>query len=296
MRTHPSPGFSTILALAIALVILGAAIVGILAYGSGNQPAMPTVNASASTSDSIVKLMCAQDAECAAYCGLDSCYTPFCDGTKHCACNYTCEPVPAGNADTSAAVTDFTSCAAAGNPVQESYPRKCSAGGVTFTEVLANANGNAALNTYQSSNTNTVVKSTTLQKLRTDDRYVYYSGSITVSGKYKELEPTTLLGGQLCFYADAETGYLIPRDPNLWGEGNADTRLPWFCFKDQATAKTLFGINDDVVFRDTAVACIQGKATVEVSNYVVDKLESEVFDTAELGSIVAKDAFTTSCE
>lgn len=33
-------------------------------------------------------------------------------------------------------VTDFESCAAAGNPIMESYPRKCSADGQTFTEVL----------------------------------------------------------------------------------------------------------------------------------------------------------------
>lgn len=31
-------------------------------------------------------------------------------------------------------VTDFESCAAAGNPVMESYPRQCAAGGVTYVE------------------------------------------------------------------------------------------------------------------------------------------------------------------
>ena len=190
MRTHPSPGFSTILVIAIALVILGAAIVGILAYGSGNQPAMPTVNASASTSDSVVKLMCAQDAECAAYCGLDSCYTPFCDGTKHCACNYTCEPVPAGNTDTSTTVTDFTSCAAAGNPVQESYPRKCSAGGVTFTEVLANANGSA--NSNQSTNAN----------VSTADWKTYTSATYDYSFKYPKEYTATIRDNDI-FIANA---------------------------------------------------------------------------------------------
>ena len=34
------------------------------------------------------------------------------------------------------AITTFAECAAAGNPVQESYPRKCTANGVTFTEVI----------------------------------------------------------------------------------------------------------------------------------------------------------------
>ncbi|MCX6740308.1 MAG: hypothetical protein NTZ49_03710 [Candidatus Parcubacteria bacterium] len=35
-----------------------------------------------------------------------------------------------------AVITDFKSCAAAGNPVMESYPRQCRANGQTFTEVL----------------------------------------------------------------------------------------------------------------------------------------------------------------
>ncbi len=34
------------------------------------------------------------------------------------------------------AVTDFDSCVAAGNPVMESYPRQCAAGGQTYVEVI----------------------------------------------------------------------------------------------------------------------------------------------------------------
>jgi hypothetical protein len=33
-------------------------------------------------------------------------------------------------------ITDFESCAAAGNPIMESYPRQCRANDQTFTEVL----------------------------------------------------------------------------------------------------------------------------------------------------------------
>lgn len=36
-------------------------------------------------------------------------------------------------------VTDFNSCAAAGRPVMESYPRRCQYGGRTFTENIGNA-------------------------------------------------------------------------------------------------------------------------------------------------------------
>lgn len=139
-------------------------------------------------------------------------------------------------------------------------------------------------------------KETTLAKIKEDSRFVYYNGSITVSGKYQELYPETLLGGELCFHADNETGYLIPRDPNLWGEGNGDTRISWFCFKDQGKAKEMFGINDNEIFSDKTIECIQGKATIQVSNYVVDKLESEVFDTANLDKIISKEKYKTQCE
>lgn len=33
-------------------------------------------------------------------------------------------------------ISSFEECAAAGNPVMESYPRRCNANGETFTEVI----------------------------------------------------------------------------------------------------------------------------------------------------------------
>jgi len=44
-----------------------------------------------------------------------------------------------------ATVTDFASCAAAGRPIMESYPRRCQYGGVTFTENIGNALDKASL-------------------------------------------------------------------------------------------------------------------------------------------------------
>jgi hypothetical protein len=43
----------------------------------------------------------------------------------------------AGCFGTQAAITTFDECVAAGNPVMESYPRQCRAGGRTFVEVVA---------------------------------------------------------------------------------------------------------------------------------------------------------------
>lgn len=46
-------------------------------------------------------------------------------------------PLPTPNVSPLAVViTDFESCVRAGNPVMESYPRKCNAGGKTFAEVV----------------------------------------------------------------------------------------------------------------------------------------------------------------
>lgn len=44
------------------------------------------------------------------------------------------EPLPQPTVST---ITSFEECAAAGNPVMESFPRKCNANGETFTEVIA---------------------------------------------------------------------------------------------------------------------------------------------------------------
>ncbi len=137
---------------------------------------------------------------------------------------------------------------------------------------------------------------TTLTKIKEEGRYVYYDGTITVSGKYQEYGPENLLGGELCFYADEKTGYLIPRDPNLWGENNGDTRSPWFCFEDQNEAKEMFDINDEEIFSDKTTKCVQGKATIEISNYIVNKLQAAVFDTANLDKIISKEKYTTQCE
>lgn len=139
-------------------------------------------------------------------------------------------------------------------------------------------------------------KETTLKKINQDERYLYYEGEITVSGVYYMYEPQTLLGGILCFRADEDTGYLIPREPDLYGEGMGDTRNPWFCFKNQDQAKKMFDLKMQEIFDDLEVECIQGEATVKVSNYIVDSLEAAVFDTAKLEEVVFKETYSTQCK
>jgi len=50
------------------------------------------------------------------------------------ACTGPIEPIVIDNADVQPQIQNFEDCAAAGNPVMESYPRKCRSGDTTFVE------------------------------------------------------------------------------------------------------------------------------------------------------------------
>lgn len=98
---------------------------------------------------------------------------------------------------------------------------------------------------------------------------------ISVMLDSQAVEPTD---DTACFYPNDETGYLIPRDPNLYGPNSGDHRMTWFCFSNQDEAKVMLGITDDI---ETHL----GTATIQVSEYVVDRAESEVWDTAQLDAV-----------
>jgi len=140
----------------------------------------------------------------------------------------------------------------------------------------------------KATNTSVGKRKSPLVKLMTADncRFIYYRGSVIVSGEYKAFSPTTFfLGSQLCFYADEETGYLIPRE-------NGDERNPWFCFNNPKKAKKMLGIDSEKIFSDEKVAYVYGKATVKISNYVADKMASEVWDAADLEEVISKEKYT----
>lgn len=122
-------------------------------------------------------------------------------------------------------------------------------------------------------------QSTTLEKVGDDGRYVTYEGSITVSGVYTLYEEDSFFGEQLCFDVNDSTGYLVPRDPHLYGSNNGDNRKPWFCFSNQAEAKQMLEVS---AVNET----VSGDATIVISQYVVDKLEGGVYDTAQLDVVV----------
>jgi hypothetical protein len=161
----------------------------------------------------------------------------------------------------------------------------------TSKPVISSPTANSNLNSNRSNQT----KKTTLKKISEGKRYTNYEGSITISGRYAEYNPETMLGGYLCFTPDDKTGYLIPREPDFWGPDQPDTREPWFCFADQTGAKKLFGINDKAIFQGDNPECVSGPATVTVSHYVTDKLESETFDKAQLDKVISFQKYSSTC-
>jgi hypothetical protein len=110
--------------------------------------------------------------------------------------------------------------------------------------------------------------------------YVYYSGTATLRGSFvRRLDKETLdlVGDHLCFYPSGPSRALIPR-------GDADRRMPWFCFSNQLSARRLLKMSRD----KAADSCgFQGRATIVVSDYVVDRRESEAHDLAHLVRVVS---------
>lgn len=128
------------------------------------------------------------------------------------------------------------------------------------------------------------------QKVKTDGPHVYYEGSAVVSGAYHEKIRASDIGnfeeGLICFSVHGLTERLIPREQ--------DPRSPWFCFANTEKARSALRIPASA---PGGTCIIYGKATVQISKYVVDKTESEVHDMAFLDKVVSfeKPTFRKEC-
>jgi hypothetical protein len=121
--------------------------------------------------------------------------------------------------------------------------------------------------------------STQLKLERAANNLVYYSGTIVVSGAFTiRLDETSvqLIGKRVCFLPEGETRKLIPRDN--------DRRTPWFCFSNQAVAEKLLQIPE----QENGSCGVTGTAEIVISDYMVDKAEGDVFDTAKLVKIISR--------
>lgn len=129
-------------------------------------------------------------------------------------------------------------------------------------------------------NANAIVQpAPVFKKLKQEGALVYYSGSATLQGEFwypisnSERE---VIGDQLCFDVPDPQSKLIPREAD-------DQRSTWFCFKDTQQAIKQLGLTE---LAKQKVCELRGTATVEVTNYVVDKEQTDTNDRAELVAVI----------
>ncbi len=99
-----------------------------------------------------------------------------------------------------------------------------------------------------------------------------FSGKITVTGRYIYYEKDAgILNDIVCLDNIRES------DVKKFPKFADDERDVWFCFSNQELAKKLFGPEGS-----------SGQATIEIDNYTIDMMESEVWNTAELIRVINK--------
>jgi hypothetical protein len=77
MPKNTPRGFTTAIGIVIALVVIGGVTIWALVYSAKPQVTQ-TVSSNGNTNDTVVKVSCNTDNDCATYCGLDPNYQPIC--------------------------------------------------------------------------------------------------------------------------------------------------------------------------------------------------------------------------
>lgn len=126
-------------------------------------------------------------------------------------------------------------------------------------------------------------------KIKSDESYVYYEGSVIVQGAYHVQVIEDNVGseyGLVCFSVHGPTERYIPREN--------DSRNAWFCFKNTAKARSAMSIPTTV---PPSTCIIYGEATVQISKYIVNRCESECHDEATLDKVIKyeKPTFRKEC-
>ncbi|MFN4341194.1 MAG: hypothetical protein ACK4FE_04060 [Azonexus sp.] len=122
-----------------------------------------------------------------------------------------------------------------------------------------------------------------LVKTNTKGDLVYYSGRVTLSGTIERRtddDSTEMIGDQVCMFPEKGSAKVIPR-------GADDSRDPWFCFSNRIAAMKQLQVPNQ---KPKGACGYRLKATVQVTDYVVNLAESEVFDTARLIQVVSRGA------
>ena len=129
--------------LIVTLILLVLIILGYFVWNLGNkseliqEPQTPALGLSEAQARAIAEQNCIKGGDLNAT--KPGC-NPACvvsESTKTAEINWRCTgAVPPVDNNNSGAITNFEQCAAAGNPIMESYPRRCNANGQTFTEQI----------------------------------------------------------------------------------------------------------------------------------------------------------------
>lgn len=126
--------------------------------------------------------------------------------------------------------------------------------------------------------------------VKTEGSLAHYKGSAIVSGRYHEKLRESEIGnfeaGLICFSVKGETEKWIPREN--------DSRSPWFCFSNTADARSMLGFASKV---PDGTCYVVGVATVQISEYVANRADTEVHDTAKLDRVIGfeKPDFKKEC-
>jgi hypothetical protein len=99
---------------------------------------------------------------------------------------------------------------------------------------------------------------------------VEFKGKVTLTGDYFYVKPGGLMAEAMCFQNLDEAS--LAKMPKM----TSDTRAVWFCFNDLGKAKKALIKNDAET----------GPATVVIDNYSIFYIPSEVYNTADLISVV----------
>ncbi|MDP2229006.1 MAG: hypothetical protein Q8J78_16195 [Moraxellaceae bacterium] len=121
------------------------------------------------------------------------------------------------------------------------------------------------------------VQADTFKLVNRDGRYAEYEGTMVMTGRFERRQDAETLdwrGDRVCFFPEAADVKKLPRV--------FDSRPPMFCFSNSRSAVTQL----QLPAQPPAGSCgIGGRATVNISRYIVENGVGETYDMAMLNQV-----------
>lgn len=118
-----------------------------------------------------------------------------------------------------------------------------------------------------------------LIKIKEDNKSILFEGDVVISGSYSEALYPSVYSGIICFSVESDYQDIMPKSI-------FDDRMYWFCFENQEEAKLALGISDDKIDFKGNCARILGEAKIRISNYIINKDETAIYDRAKLVEVI----------